>query len=245
MPTLFETCSEILSGLQRARVANQTKHEVSALQQRLKEWSQIASTRATLLTKCSVVNPDLLKQEEIASDDTQVRALVSKARKILEDGGNVLALSDENLWVRLIAQAEGSNERYRTAAKREWRSFIENLGHIELPSKVEARMLKTPDNQALLNTYKQHFNSAQGIMRAELPASETDKTELLSSVKSIQDLNVQLKSFAPEAVRLFLQTVQTGGASLTMATTEVLEWIRTHDDLDRFVVKPKGMSTWR
>lgn len=245
MPTLFETCSEILNGLHRTRVANQTKHEVSALQQRLREWNQIASARATLLAKCSFVNPALSTREEIVSDDAQVRALVSKARKILEDGGNVSALSDENLWVRLIARAENSNERYRSIAKIEWRSFIESLGHIEPPSNLEARMLKTPDNQALLKTYKQHFDSAQSILRAELPASEADKKTLISSVKSVQDLSVQLKSHAPEAVRVFLQTVQSGGASLAMATSEVLDWIRTNDDLDRFLIKPKGPSTWR
>jgi hypothetical protein len=245
MPKLIETCADIRNGLQRARVANQTKHEISALQERIKEWNQVKSARASLLSKIKVLGADFSGREDIASEDAQVKTLAAAAKKVLENGTSVQALSDDNLWVRLITLAKNSNERYRSVAKEEWRSLVDSLGHIEAPSALEARMLNTPDNQALLNAYKQHFEKVQTVLRAELPASETDKTTLLSSVKSIQDLSVQLKSFAPEAVRVFLQTVQTGGASLAMATTEVLEWIQTHDDLNRFVVKPKGMSTWR
>jgi hypothetical protein len=245
MPTLFETCSEIHTGLQRAKVANQTKHEISALQERIREWSRVANTRQTLLHKSKVVDASLWTRQDIASDDAQVRTLVAAAKKVLQDGGNVQALAKENLWMRLIALAESSNERLRSAAKEEWRSFVEGLGLIESPSTLETRMLKTPANQALLDDYKEQFAKAQTVLRAELPTSDSDKTTLASVVKTMQDLREQLKSLAPEAVRMFLRAVESGGASLAMATTEVLDWIRTHDDLGHFVIKPKGMSTWR
>ena len=61
----------------------------------------------------------------------------------------------------------------------------------------------------------------------------------------MRDLKSQLKSSAPEAVLSFFRAVENGGAPLSMATPEVLDWIRANDDQTRFIVKSKGATSWR
>jgi hypothetical protein len=245
MPTLLTTSEQIRSGLQRVKVANQTKHELAALQERITEWDGIVKARATLKHKAKVIDPTLLARTEISSTDVEVTKLVDSAKELLQGGADVQTLARENVWTRLTELAKKSNELIRSAAQEEWKTFLETLGNIEAPSALEARMLKTPANQEVLTRYREHFAKTQPILRLDLPASESDKATLIAAVEAIRQLKDQLKSSAPEVVRLFLRAIENGGASLSMATPEVLEWIRANDDQNRFVIKPKGAQSWR
>ncbi|MNT95810.1 hypothetical protein D3C72_2377640 [compost metagenome] len=60
----------------------------------------------------------------------------------------------------------------------------------------------------------------------------------------LQGLREQLKGTAPEAIRLFLKAIESGGASLDLITPEVMEWLRENDDPNRFVVKSKANVSW-
>ena len=245
MPTLLDTCKEIKDGLQRVKVANQTRYEISALQERIAEWDAIVTARTTLKQKSKAVDPTLLSREEIKSIDAEVRRLAEAAQKILNDGGDVQALAEDNLWTRLTARAKTSNEKVRNAALQEWQFFIQSLGPIEQPSALETRMLNTPGNLETLLAYKDQFIKVRSILQADLPTNSSDKSALTAAVQSMQELKERLKSIAPEAIRQFLRAVDSGGASLSMVTPEVMEWLRTNDDPNRFVIKPKGVTSWR
>ena len=80
MSTLIQSCSQLRAGLQKAKVANQTRQEISALQQRMREWGQHATTRHALAEKARIVDPALLEREDIAQADRSVKALAEQAR---------------------------------------------------------------------------------------------------------------------------------------------------------------------
>ncbi|EHN64936.1 hypothetical protein [Comamonas testosteroni] len=245
MSTLIQSCSQLRAGLQRAKVANQTRQEISALQQRMREWGQHATTRHALAEKARIVDPALLEREDIAQADRSVKALAEQARQVLQAGGNVQDLAADSLWTRLTNAAESANERVQEAARAQWRQFVENLGHVDSPSVLEGRMLKTPANEALLATYKQQHARYQAAVRNDLPTSAATQEELAKAVAVLQGLREQLKGTAPDAVRLFLKAIETGGAALELLTPEVMEWLRANDDPARFVIKPKTTQTWR
>lgn len=244
MPTLLDACNQIKGDLQKVKVANQTRYEISALQERIAEWDVIVRARATLKQKGKVVDPALLTRDDIKSTDAEVRQLAETAQKILQEGGDVQALAKDNLWTRLTARAKTSNEKVRDAALQEWKGLIQSLGPIEHPSTLESRMLNTPNNLEILMAYKEYFGKARAILQAELPANDSDKAILAAAVQSMQELKERLKSSAPESIRQFLRAVESGGASLSMATPEVMEWVRANDDPNRFVIKPKGVTLW-
>ncbi len=106
-------------------------------------------------------------------------------------------------------------------------------------------MLKTPANEVLLAMYKQHHAKYQAAVRSDLPSSAATQEELTEAVAALQGLREQLKGTAPDAVRVFLKTIETGGAALELLTPEVMEWLRANDDPTRFVIKPKATQTWR
>lgn len=245
MPTLIQSCSQLRAGLQKAKVANQTRQEISALQQRMREWGQHATTRQGLAEKVRIVDPALLHREDIEQADRSVKALAERARQVLQAGGNVQDLATDSLWARLTKAAESANERVQEVARAQWRQFVENLGHVDSPSVLEGRMLKTPANEALLAKYKQQHMWYQVAVRSDLPTSAATQEELSKAVAALQALREQLKGTAPDAVRVFLKAIETGGAALGLLTPEVMEWLRANDDPARFVVKPKASQPWR
>ncbi|ENQ1006295.1 hypothetical protein ACEPXJ_25345 [Pseudomonas aeruginosa] len=245
MSTLIQTCGQLRVGLQNAKIANQTRQEISALQQRLREWGRHAETRQTLMEKVRIVDPSILVREDIAQADCNVKGLARQAQELLLAGGNVQDLATDSLWIRLTAAAESANEEVRSAARNQWRQFIESRGYVETPSVLDGRMLKTPANESLLETYRQHYAKYSAIVRADLPASASTPDELISVVRTLQGLQEQLKGTAPEAVRLFLKAIESGGASLDLITPEVMEWLLANDDPNRFVVKTKANVSWR
>lgn len=245
MATLIKSCIQLRAGLQKAKVANQTRQEISALQQRMREWGQHAKTRHGLAEKVRIVDPTLLQREDIDKADRSVKALAEQARQVLQAGGNVQDLATDSLWTRLTTAAESANELVQEAARARWRQFVENLGHVDSPSVIEGRMLKTPANEALLATYKQQHARYQAAARSDLPTSAVTQEELANAVAALQGLREQLKGTAPDAVRQFLKATETSGAALELLTPEVMEWLRANDDPARFVIKPKAPQTWR
>jgi hypothetical protein len=245
MVTLIQTCSQLRTGLQKVKVANQTRQEISALQQRLREWGQHVNTRRNLLEKIRIVDPDILNREEVTKSDQSVQSLVEQARNILEADGNVQDLTADSLWLRLTNAAGSANERVREEAKAQWRQLVENLGHIDAPSILAGRMIKTPSNEAILSQYQQHYSKYLAATRVDLPAASTSKSEITSAVESLQTLREQLNGNAPDSVRVFLKAVESGGAPLELLTVEVVEWLHKNDDPNRFLIKPKAAQIWR
>ena len=245
MTTLIQSCSQLRAGLQKVKVANQTRQEISALQDRMREWGQRVSTRQSLLDKTRIVDPSLLQREDIKQVDQGVLSLAEQSRRLLEDGGNVQDLATDSLWTRLNNAAESANQLLREASCEQWRQFVESLGHIDSAAVLEGRMLKTPSNEAILTKYREHYAKYQSAVRVELPSSASARLDLTSTVANLQELREQLKGSAPEAVRVFLKAIENGGASLELLTPEVFEWIRENDDQNRFVVKPRNSQTWR
>ena len=188
MSTLIQTCGQLREGLKKAKIANQTRQEISALQQRLREWGRHADTRQALMEKVRIVDPSLLVREDIAQADSNVKDLAQQAQKVLLAGGNVQDLATDNLWTRLTAAAESANEDVRSAARDQWRQFIEGLGYAEKPSVLDGRILKTPANESLLETYRQHYARYSAIVRADLPASASTPDELISAISMLQGL---------------------------------------------------------
>lgn len=245
MTTLIKSCIQLRAGLQKVKVANQARQEISALQQRMREWGQHAKTRHGLAEKVRIVDPTLLQREDIEQADQSVKALAEQARQVLQAGGNVQDLATDSLWTRLTNAAESANELVQEAASARWRQFVEHLGHVDSPSVIEGRMLKTPANEALLATYKQQHSRYHTAVRSDLPSSAATQEELANAVAALKELREQLKGTAPDAVRLFLKAIETSGAALELLTPEVMEWLRANDDPARFVIKPRASQIWR
>lgn len=245
MPSLIKSCIQLRAALQEVRVANQTRQEISALQLRMREWGQHASTRRSLAAKARIVDPALLQREDIAQADRGVKALAGQAKQVLQAGGNVQDLATDSLWTRLTSAAESANQRVLEAARTQWLTFVDSLGHVDSPSVLEGRMLKTPANEALLATYKLQHAKYQALVRDELPTSASAQDDLAKVVVALQGLREQLKGTAPDAVRVFLKATEAGGAALELLTPEVMEWLRSNDNPARFVIKPRSTQSWR
>lgn len=239
MTTLIESCGQLLEGLQKVKVANQARQELSALQQRRREWEEVKNQRAELLTKACFFDYGLLSREDVKEADNHVQSLALEAKQVLENGGNVQDLANNSLWARLLGAAGASNDLLREALKSQWQNFIESLGHVVTPQSLDGQMLRTPANEALIVKYKQSYLIYQAAARAELPVRGSKPSDLLETVEALRSLSEQLRGTAPVAVRQFLRAVESGGADLELLTPEVIEWLRENDNPSRFQIKSR------
>lgn len=245
MPTLIETCEELRLGLKSVRVANQTRQEMAAVQLRTKEWMQHINTRRVLEVKVQTVDPEIFDNEEVKHSNSVVTALTDKAKKKLLAGLNVQSLADEDLWLKLTLGAGAANTLIESIATKAWAQFVQTLGRVIDPDILESRMLNTPDNIALLSTYRQKFIEYKKLIGLALPTGNEVKVAIEKMTPVLQAIGDQLISDAPESVLLFLKNIDGIGTPLELVTPEVIDWLKINDDLARFVVKSKSKPTWR
>ena len=245
MPTLFERSQAARAGLDRASLANQTRQQLSTLQARAAEWDSRRKTKAIMRDRMTVF-PDHFKSlpQRLVDANITTAALSHEARKLLSQGADVHVLSENNLWTRLLAAAETSNKVAAEALQSAWRQVLDDLGVLELPATLEARIPPTPANARILSEYKALHSQYQSLVRQGPPASHSTLNELAHYVERLREIQAGLTLLAPEAVRVFLRAVQQGGASIELLTPEIIHWLRANDDPSRFVIKLKATQTW-
>lgn len=245
MPTLFERSQTARAGLERARLANLTRQQLSALQARASEWNALRSTRASVC-KGMAVFPDHFRKSppELAHANASTAALASEARELLCKGADVHALSENHLWTRLLAAAETANKEAEAALQSAWRNSLSDLGAVESPAALEARMPRTPANDRLLGEYRALYSQYQTLVRQGPLAATSVLQDLTRKVERLREVQAGITLSAPENVCVFLRAVQQGTAHIELLTPEVLEWLRANDDPSRFVIKLRATPTW-
>ncbi|PPK37633.1 hypothetical protein CD175_15270 [Pseudomonas laurylsulfatiphila] len=245
MATLIEQCRALRGGLEQAHLANQTRHEISAFQERLREWEQLISSRQGLIEKMRFVDPTIRGELQIVETSAAAKALTKEARARLEAGGDVESLSVENLWARLRSATDAANSVVIDHVRKIWKAYIDTLGRVESPNTLENRILKTPTNEQLLIQYRAAHISYQTVIRHELPVNEDSRRVVFDHVEALRKIHSQMDTSAPDSVRRFLKAVESDGAALELVTPEVIKWLAENDDQNRFVVRLKVANTWR
>jgi len=245
MTTMVERSRQARTGLDRARLANLLRQQISALQARSTEWSDRCAKRDAVKQQWIVVQARLGTQLDVDASNASAKALASQARTLLELGNDVQALSADHLWVKLLNSADAANAAASEAVDTAWREYVAELGVVEAPVTLEARVLRTPAARESLEQYKRLYTQYLRLIRREALSESTALEQLARCVREIREVQAVLTVDAPEQVRIFFKSVDEGGATIDQLSPEVLDWLRAHDDVKRFVVKLKAVMTWR
>lgn len=245
MPTLMERSQAALAGLQRARLANQTRKQLAAVQARATEWNTRISTRSAARKRMAVF-PDHFATlpQEVAVADAAATALAREAQDLLRGDADIDALYQEDLWTRLLAAADSANKAAADAARTAWDQVREEMGSMETPASLEARMPRTPANERVLADYKTQYQQYAALVRQGAPSSPSVLHDLSRAIERLREVQAGLTLSAPEAVRVFLRAVQQGNAGIDLLTPEVVAWLQANDDPARFVIKVRTVPAW-
>ncbi|MDP1692151.1 MAG: hypothetical protein Q8L49_09430 [Burkholderiaceae bacterium] len=244
MTTLLERSRQSRTGLDRARLANLLRQQVAAMQARAAEWSGRSARRDAVQAQWRVLQARLGSLPDVESTNAAAKALAGQARKVLEGATDVQALSADNLWARLLNGADAAIAAASEAVKSAWREHIAELGTVEAPAVLESRVLRTPATRDPLEQYKLFHSQYLRIVRQDAPSDPAVLTQLSACVRQLRDIQATLIIDAPESVRNFFKSIEEGGATIDQLTPDVLDWLRAHDDIRRFVVKPKSVVAW-
>lgn len=243
MPTLLEEARKALAGLDKARQANQLRHQLSAIQSRASQWSERKQKRAQLLTKSGYLSLPQAVLVELQKANEATRAHCEEARERLAEG-SFESLSENELWRRLLNQADKANALCSDAIRTNWLALIQDLGTVETSSALTAREPVTPSNQKALARYRELFSQYAALKNADMPPNAQSAESLRVCVEELREILSTLTP-TPDSVKQFFKAVESGGAALEYLTDEVLNWLKKHDDATRFVIKTRAVATWR
>lgn len=245
MPTLLQRSQAAREGLERARLANQTRKQLSAVQARASEWGARASARSTARKRLAVF-PDHFATlpQEVVQAEAAAAVLAREAQALLRQGADIEALYAENLWTRLLAAADSAINAATEAARTAWDQVREEMGSMETPAALEARMPRTPANERVLANYKAHYQQYAALVRQGPPSSPSVLNDLSRAIERLREVQAGLTLSAPESVRVFLRAVQQGNAGIELLTPEVMSWLQANDDPARFVIKVRTVPAW-
>lgn len=242
--TLLDQCQSVSEGLSRAHLANQTRQQIAAIQQRAQEWSTKKARHGQLRERLTLLVPDPRTLPGLESANSAVVALVREAKSRLNTG-DVSTLSQEGLWMRLLATADSANDQTSTAIRQAWKALILEQGDVTSPSNLDARVLKTPANEAAMTEYRRAFTQYEALSRQEMPVDAMSINKLRDAVAATKAAREKMTLSAPREIKAFLDAVDAGGAALRLLTPEVQQWLSSHDDPERFVIKSRSTASWR
>lgn len=244
MPTLLEQAQQARTGLDKVLRANQLRHQLAAIQNRSSEWTRRKEKHAELRTKSGYLAPPEAALANLAIADEATRALCAEARERLSEAEGIEALSRNELWVRLLQQADKANTVSADAIRANWRALIRDLGEPEAASALLAREPETPGNKQALVRYHEIYTQYAALKGAAVPPDARSADSLRQHVEQLRKI-VSTLTPTPQSVKSFFKAMESDGAGLELLTEEVLNWLKQYDDATRFVIRTRTVPKWR
>lgn len=236
MTSLLHSSQILGSSLEQARIANVTRSQIAAIQNLQNEWSSKKNKAATLFEKAAWFDESLVADTDLQTKNAAVKRLVQDVVSVLRSNDNVQEVSKDNLWTRLLSQAENAATVLDTLIRTEWAKRVANAGTFETPERIGSVMPKTPKNTFTLQNYRQTYASFTALKSKGTPGSIQDLEEIDRLAAVLVANYKELVLDMPDEVRTFQQALVVGNAGLNLLTPTVVEWLQKNDDPERFVI---------
>jgi hypothetical protein len=236
---------ERIGGL-RARVATLADerrefNEAQALQRRFDELEEAVKPLVGAAKRCTLYREQGLRPRAIArlADRLGKRVAVLRERFVADPRASTLTKGDQ--WPRMLADAKAGVSLAEASLVEAWRQYLDTLFGGDRPAELESKLAPTEGNQAALARYRiahsrllQLGNNTPDI--SEPFAEARNVAEELKSIYQTFNFDVSL------AVKMFLQAIGQGGASLDLLTDEVREWLQTNNSYNRYHIVARNAS---
>ncbi|PPQ35819.1 hypothetical protein [Rhodoblastus acidophilus] len=182
----------------------------------------------------------LCKAGIIIAESATDSAMRKRATAVLERftaAPKSATLKKGQAWPSMLEEIDAAARDLKTAVSAAWKDQRTSLFSGDTPAEIETKLAKTKPNQDALKVYQGIYSQYRALFDSLPPDQATiDRARKLGS-----QLENAAKAFdfhvSPE-VKAFLEAVQSvRGASITLLTDEVLDWLRENESLDAYRVK--------
>jgi len=236
---LTNKASDIKTRLLALQDWSRRKNDAQALAHRRSEWR---ARRDALKRICDQLEWIGQRKEALADLHGQVklsRTLIASARQILTDGGDNAELTHDDHWAKTLSATEKTVSLLTDYMKNGWKKHIEVLGNFRSPTAIATTLpISRPGNRVALDEYSSVFFQYLKLTRLDGPNSREDVTTLKHLTTRLQSLGSNFNfSEVPTPVRQFYAAIDSGkGASLSLLTSEVRDWLEAEGQSGAFVV---------
>ncbi|WP_183097377.1 hypothetical protein [Nocardioides pelophilus] len=203
--------------VQLAKNADEARRQVALLEEARTDLERLIAEFRVLVEGVSVVRPFGWEGKYPSPD-------------LARDLAEAAASLDSRPLNRVIKALERFRGDVHIAVKERWSAYASHrLGDVtDLLSLSET--LSEVEGIAGIS---QELRTALGeLARTQSSAPSQQSAELLTRAEvSLRRLEESLK---PDSVRRFLSAVARGGASIELMTADVIDWLKSHNALDRF-----------
>lgn len=223
--------------LNKMREAREGVDEAKALEGLRSQLLQLAAP----INLCAS-NANLLANKGVVlSSVTEIDSVIETVRKTLMRFVEIpksTTLRQGTRWTGLSSKLEALAIKVGGAQANDWKIFFDGKFFGGLPpTQREAKLiLAIPGNKEALDRYKMLYQSFVKY-RTNIPKDAEEFMALKAISDQLSEIKFEDKDI-PDDVRKFFEATNTG-ASLDLLTNEVIEWLRSNNLLNRYVVRAK------
>jgi hypothetical protein len=234
-------CKSLESTLAQLEAARRGAQDGEAIDQRMQQWKSELADLQSSRQRADWLRIELSQVPLYPEQFAYTRQLAEQAAQRLEVRLDIEALTEEDLWVRLLQTAQKTAGTAWAQVKHTWVQRVEEEFRQLTPShQLRATASPLPQNNALLADYEVHYRAASRFAAMEVPKSAGDPEAFTNSIDTCRSVAAKLRFDAPAEVEVFFRAINAGGASLALVTPTVLAWLAENDQLGRYTVRGSG-----
>jgi len=153
---------------------------------------------------------------------------ISRIRENFNQSQSAQSLSKGKEWNQLSASITTISNQVGVNAEEAWCKYADELFTGQTPENIENVIAGTEQNTNNLYNYKKVYEKFLEC-RDNLPSKRQDFADISKTVQQLEQLNSNFDFNVPEGVKVFLQAIAEGGATLDLLTSEVQDWLNTDD----------------
>jgi hypothetical protein len=237
---LMELCKSLEPTLAQLEAARRGAQDGEAIDQRMQQWKSELADLQSSRQRADWLRIELSQVPLYPEQFAYTRQLAEQAAQRLVVRPDIEALTEEDLWVRLLQTAQKTAGTAWAQVKRTWAQRVEEFRQLTPSHQLRATASPLPQNDAPLADHEVHYHAASRFAAMEVPKSAGDPEAFANSIDACRSLAAKLRFDAPAEVEVFFRAINAGGASLALVTPTVLAWLAENDQLGRYTVRGSG-----
>lgn len=145
-------------------------------------------------------------------------------------------------WKTLLDELETAATELGQGVGKAWRTSRDRVFSGDAPATLRSRLARTTENDRALEQYRKLYQELEAAY-ATTPADQAAIDQVRRLAKQLETASQGFDFDVPEAVKAFLEAVQSvGGASLALLTDEVIDWLKTNHSYDAYRISAKARA---
>lgn len=238
---MIERCHALEAKMRKLQTARLNVSNRNIISLRREDWNMALEPieRGCRQLQWLGMSPDC--DPGLAQSLVATRALAVEARARLIETRDIDSVrTSDALWTRLLASAKNCGEALAAAVQRHWSEAVRNHGDFDSVETIRQRAPSTPGNRDALEDYQRAYTAYQMLAGAKGPRFAQSIDQLAQRASELRSALSRIDFNVPPEVQAFFSALSAGGAKLELITPTLLDWLKSNDQLNHYVVRKRN-----